>query len=110
MPHWAPSYHLRTGPSSKTLVQAITSSLCPAVTSVINASLASGTFPSTFNQARVMPLLKKSSLNPTQMENHRLASLLLFLSKGIEQAVFKRQSVSLALTQHKLCFKDFCLI
>lgn len=80
--HWKLSYHLPTGPSS-TLLQAITPMVCPAVTSVIHASFASGTFQSTFKQARMMPLLKKPSLNPTQIENNWLVSVLPFLSKAI---------------------------
>ena len=55
-----------------------------------NASLTSGTFPTTFKQTQVTPLLKKPSLPPTHVENYRPVSLLPFLSKTIERAVFKQ--------------------
>jgi len=57
---------------------------------VINAYLTSGTFPTTFKQARVTPLLKKPSLPPTQVENYRPVSFVPFLSKTIQRAVFKQ--------------------
>ena len=64
---------------------------------MINASLTSGTFPTTLKQARVTPLLKKPSLPPTQVENYRPVSFLLFLSKTIERAVFKQVTDYLSL-------------
>ena len=57
---------------------------------MINASFNSGTFPSLFKVARVTPLLKKPSLDPTQVENYRLVSLLTLLSKNIERAASKQ--------------------
>src|SRR4029434_5395420 len=62
----------------------------PAITQVINASFNSGTFPSLFKVARVTPLLKKPSLDPTQVENYRPVSLLTLLSKTIERAASKQ--------------------
>src|SRR4029434_10489641 len=49
----------------------------------------SGTFPSLFKVARVTPLLKKPSLDPTQVENYRPVSLLTLLSKTIEKGRFQ---------------------
>ncbi len=46
------------------LLQAISSSVIPALTHIINTSLHTGTFPTAFKQARVSPLLKKPALNP----------------------------------------------
>ncbi len=40
------------------LLQAISSTLLPALTHIINTSLLTGIFPTAFNQARVTPLLK----------------------------------------------------
>lgn len=59
---------------------------------MINASLASGTFPTAFKQAQVTPFLKKPPLNPAQFENYQPASLLLFLSKAIKGVFFKQFS------------------
>uniref|UniRef100_A0A8C1RPY1 Reverse transcriptase domain-containing protein n=1 Tax=Cyprinus carpio TaxID=7962 RepID=A0A8C1RPY1_CYPCA len=53
------------------LLQAISSSVIPSLTHIINTSLHSGTVSSAFKQARVSPLLKKPSLNPALLENYR---------------------------------------
>ncbi len=44
------------------LLQAISSSVIPALTHIINTSLHAGTFPTAFKQARVSPLQKKNPL------------------------------------------------
>lgn len=85
-----------TDPVPATLFQAITPTVYPAVTSMINVSLASGTFPSTFEQARVMPLLKKPSINPTQIVNYWPVSLLPFLQLN-ERSLNNSLSFSLIL-------------
>ncbi|KAL2089348.1 hypothetical protein ACEWY4_014036 [Coilia grayii] len=66
----------------------------------MNVSLSSGIVPAAFKQARVTPLLKKTTLNPTQVENYRPVSLLPFLSKAIERAASKQ--VVIFLTQNDL--------
>ncbi len=53
------------------LLQAISSSVIPALTHIINTSLHTGTFPTAFKQARVSPLLKKPALNSALLENYR---------------------------------------
>ncbi len=45
------------------LLQAISPTLLPALTHIINTSLRTGIFPTAFKQARVTPLLKKPTLN-----------------------------------------------
>ncbi len=66
------------------LLQAISSSVIPALTHIINTSCHTGTFPTAFKQARVSPLLKKPSLNPALLENYRPVSLLPFIAKTLE--------------------------
>ncbi len=78
------------------LLQAISSSVIPALTHIINTSLHTGTFLTAFKQARVSPLLKKPSLNPTLLENYRPVSLLPFIAKTIERVVFNKLSLFLA--------------
>ncbi len=70
------------------LLQAISSSVIPAFTHIINTSLHTGTFPTAFKQARVSPLLKKPALNPALLENYRPVSLLPFIAKTLEWVVF----------------------
>uniref|UniRef100_A0A9J8BXA0 Reverse transcriptase domain-containing protein n=1 Tax=Cyprinus carpio carpio TaxID=630221 RepID=A0A9J8BXA0_CYPCA len=77
------------------LLQAISSSVIPSLTHIINTSLHSGTVSSAFKQARVSPLLKKPSLNPALLENYRPVSLLPFIAKTLERAVFNQLSMFL---------------
>ncbi|XP_051564072.1 uncharacterized protein LOC127446834 [Myxocyprinus asiaticus] len=63
------------------LLHAISPSILPALTHIINTSLLTGTFPTTFKQARVTPLLKKPALNPTQIEHYRPVTLIPFMAK-----------------------------
>ncbi len=78
------------------LLQAISSSVIPALTHIINTSLHTGTFPTAFKQARVCPLLKKPALNPAHLENYRPVSLLPFIAKTLEWVVFNQLSLFLA--------------
>ncbi len=95
------SNHLTTCPLDPIpthLLQAIS----PAVvlTHTINTSLHTGVFPSAFRQARITPLLKKPTLNPSLLENYRQVSLLPFIATTLERAVFNQ--VSAFLSQNNL--------
>ncbi len=57
------------------LLQAISPTLLPALTHIINTSLLTGIFPTAFKQARVTPLLKKPTLHTYLIENYRPVSL-----------------------------------
>ena len=61
--------------------------LLPTITDIMNASLSSGTVPSCFKHAIVIPLLKKTNLNPEELKNYRPVSNLPFLSKVLERIV-----------------------
>ncbi len=80
------------------LLQAISPALLPALTHIINTSLLTGIFPTAFKQARVTPLLKKTTLNTSLLENYRPVSLLPFIAKTLERVVFNQ--VSLFLSQN----------
>ncbi len=80
------------------LLHAISPTLLPALTHVINTSLLTGIFPTAFKQARVTPLLKKPTLNTSLLENYRPVSLLPFIAKTLERVVFNQ--VSLFLSQN----------
>ena len=64
--------------------------LLPAVTQVVNESLVTGIFPTTFKTAVVKPLLKKRGLDQNNLKNFRPVSNLSFLSKVIEKVVLKQ--------------------
>ena len=57
---------------------------------IINLSPESGTFPLSFKEAHMTPLLKKSNLLVNNLKNYRLVSNLSFNSKIIEQVVSNR--------------------
>ncbi len=78
------------------LLQAISPTLLPALTHIINTSLRTGIFPTAFKQARVTPLLKKPTLNTSLLENYRPVSLLPFVAKTLERAVFNQLSLFLS--------------
>ncbi len=66
------------------LLQAISPTLLPALTHIINTSLLTGICPTTFKQARVTPLLKKPTLKTYLIENYRPVSLLPFIAKTLK--------------------------
>ncbi len=82
------------------LLQAISPAVVPALTHIVNTSLHTGVFPSAFKQARITPLLKKPTLNPTLLGNYRPVSLLPFIAKTLARVVFNQ--VSAFLTQNNL--------
>ncbi|XP_071182832.1 ADP-dependent glucokinase isoform X1 [Salvelinus alpinus] len=76
--------------------QTISGDLLPYLTSLINSSLTAGYVPSVFKRARVAPLLKKPTLDPSDVNNYRPVSLLSFLSKTLERAVLGQLSCYLS--------------
>ncbi len=82
------------------IIQAISPSLLPAPTHIINTSLLTGTFPTEFKQARVTPLLKKPTLNTSLTDSYRSVSLLPFIAKMLEWVVFNM--LSSFLSKHNL--------
>ncbi len=80
------------------LLQVIYPAVVPALTSLTHPI--TGVFPSAFRQVCITPLLKKPTLNPSLLENYRPVSLLPFIAKTLERAVFNQ--VSAFLTQNNL--------
>ncbi|KAM9483834.1 uncharacterized protein ACWYII_004849 [Salvelinus alpinus] len=83
-------------PIPSSLLQTISGDLLPYLTSLINSSLTAGYVPSVFKRARVAPLLKKPTLDPSDVNNYRPVSLLSFLSKTLERAVLGQLSCYLS--------------
>ncbi len=82
------------------LLQAISHSLLPAFTHIINTSLLTGTSSTAFKQARVTPLLKKPTLNTSLTDSYRPVSRLPFIAKMLERVVFNQ--LSSFLSKHNL--------
>ncbi|KAK3555551.1 hypothetical protein QTP86_021777, partial [Hemibagrus guttatus] len=53
------------------MLQTISPDLLPFITTVINGSLTSGHVPTTFKKARIIPILKKPALDPSDISNYR---------------------------------------
>ena len=64
--------------------------LLPFITDIFNNSLSTGVFPSDFKNSLVIPLLKKSSLDPNVLKNYRPVTNLSFISKILEKIVFNQ--------------------
>ncbi|CAJ1082756.1 hypothetical protein KUCAC02_009465 [Xyrichtys novacula] len=71
---------------------------------IVNMSLLSGVFPQALKTAVIKPLLKKSNLDNSVMNNYRPISNLPFLSKIIEKAAFQQLHNFLVLNN---CFDVF---
>ncbi|KAK3542097.1 hypothetical protein QTP86_013425 [Hemibagrus guttatus] len=53
------------------MLQTISPELLPFITTVINGSLTSGHVPTAFKKDRVIPVLKKPALDPSDISNYR---------------------------------------
>ncbi|KAK3570671.1 hypothetical protein QTP86_024757, partial [Hemibagrus guttatus] len=79
-------------PIPSAMLQTISPDLLPFITTVINGSLTSGHVPTVFKKAKVIPVLKKPALDPSDISNYRPVSLLSFLSKILERVVCNQLS------------------
>ncbi|KAK3505909.1 hypothetical protein QTP70_003614, partial [Hemibagrus guttatus] len=60
-----------TGVRARAMLQTISPDLLPFITTVIKGSLTSGHVPTAFKKARVIPILKKPALDPSDISNYR---------------------------------------
>uniref|UniRef100_A0A8C5WKT1 Reverse transcriptase domain-containing protein n=1 Tax=Leptobrachium leishanense TaxID=445787 RepID=A0A8C5WKT1_9ANUR len=72
------------------LAKTLSVSLVPSLTHTFNLFLTSRVFPAPLKHATVVPILKKTSLDPTTLCNYRPVSLLPFASKLLEKLVYAR--------------------
>ncbi|KAK3565420.1 hypothetical protein QTP86_008242 [Hemibagrus guttatus] len=79
-------------PIPSAMLQTISPDLLLFITTVINGSLTSGHVPTVFKKARVIPILKKPALDPSDISNYRPVSLFSFLSKILEHVVCNQLS------------------
>ena len=85
-------------------LKSVLSSLLPQLCQIVNISIQSGSFPSSLKTVVIKPLLKKSSLDATVLNNYRPISNLPFLGKVLEKAVYQQLSDFL---QRNNCFDEF---
>ena len=81
--------HCTLDPMPTSLVTDCLDVLLPVITKIINSSLAYGHFPTTWKEALIKPILKKSGLDAT-FNNLRPISNLKFISKLTERAVYNQ--------------------
>ncbi|XP_072030156.1 uncharacterized protein [Amphiura filiformis] len=80
-------------PSPASVFRLCRDDLLPVITIIVNESLSSGVFPASLKCARIVPLLKKPSLDHNILSNYRPISNLPYLGKVIERiAVQQLQS------------------
>ena len=77
-------------PIPTNILKALLDILLKPITTIINLSLESGTFPLSFKEAHVTPLLNKSNLPVNNLKNYRPVSNLSFISKIIAKVVSNR--------------------
>lgn len=82
--------HCSLDPAPTWLVKRLLPLLSGPISLMCNASLAEGVFPSTLKQAIVKPRLKKSTLDPDDLNSYRPISNLSFISKVVERVVADR--------------------
>ena len=68
------------------VIKLVAREILPAVTHIVNISIAKQEFPQSWKIAKVVPLLKKG--DPLQPKNYRPVSLLPIFSKILERAIF----------------------
>ena len=64
--------------------------ISPVITRIVNLYLSSGIFPKEFKYAVVKPLLKKPTLDSTDLKKYRPISNLSFLSKLVKRIMANR--------------------
>ena len=74
-------------PLPTSVLQPCFQSLAPAYTHIINMSLSQGKVPASLKDLKLIPLLKKQSLDPNVLSNYRPVSNLPQLSKTLEKVV-----------------------
>ena len=72
------------------LLKASSAVFAPVIARLANLSFQTGTFPSCFKRAQVLPLLKKSGLDISSPGNYRPISNLSTVSKILERLVLTR--------------------
>ena len=86
----SPNKNCALDPVPTWLVKQFATELSPFIAVLFNASMRSGVVPSSHKAAIVVPVLKKPTLDPLDMNNYRPISNLSFVSKLLERCVNKQ--------------------
>lgn len=83
----SPTKHCSLDPLPTWLLKECLDSFVHPIAEIINSSLSSGVVPAALKTARITPLIKKQSLDPTVFANYRPVSNLPFVAKVLERVV-----------------------
>ena len=83
----SPAKHCRLDPAPTWLIKRLVPDLAGTITKMCNMSLEEGSFPNMLKATIVRPRLKKTNLDPEDMNSYRPISNLTFLSKTVERVV-----------------------
>ena len=86
----SPSKSCSLDPIPTFILKEVIDIVLPFLTVMCNASLQEGLLPVSQRHAIITPLLKKQSLDPTELKNYRPVSNLTFMSKIVEKLVSER--------------------
>ncbi|KAK3514194.1 hypothetical protein QTP70_009110 [Hemibagrus guttatus] len=81
-------------PIPSAMLQTISPDLLPFITTVINGSLTSGHVPTVFKKARVIAILKKPALDPSDIINYSIRRIRPFLSTQATQVLVQSLVIS----------------
>ena len=71
-------------------IKLVADQLAPVLTHIINLSIQSSSFPTSWKWHKVIPLLKSTSADPLMPRSYRPVALLPIMSKILEKAVFNQ--------------------
>src|SRR6218665_1779213 len=94
-----PNKQCELDPIPTSLLKDCASIFVPIITTIVNLSLSTGSFPLLFKHSLVTPLLKKPSLDKEILSNYRPVSNLSFISKLTERVVSR---INVYLTSNSL--------
>ena len=86
----SPSKSCSLDPIPTFILKEVIDIVLPFLTAMCNASLQEGLLPVSQRHAIITPLLKKQSLDPTELKNYLPVSNLTFMSKIVEKLVSER--------------------
>ncbi|XP_071504088.1 uncharacterized protein [Diadema antillarum] len=88
----SPAKSCKLDPIPTSLLKKCFSAIVPAMTNIINTSLATGVVPADLKRAIVRPTLKKPGMDTESLQSFRPISNLSYLSKVLERVAFSQLS------------------
>ena len=107
----SPAKHCAMDPAPTWLIKRLIPDLAETIAKMCNLSLSEGIFPDCLKNAIVRPRLKKTNLDPEDMNSYRPISNLTFLSKTVERVVAIRfvehSELHKLMPRHQSAYRSF---